>query len=192
MDSPKIILASNSERRAGILRQLGIKFEIMPSGVDEASVQRSSPRAYVRKLATLKAAAVSKAVSEGIVIGVDTVAYIDGRILGKPRDNADAAAMLALLDGKVHSIFSGVCVVNRHSGKKIAQVAATKVKFRKLGKETIEWYVGTGEPMGKAGGYAIQGAGARLVEWVHGDYYNVVGLPVFKLLSILDEMGIKY
>ncbi len=188
----KFILASQSPRRAELFKQLGMDFEVVPSNVDEEAQEKASPPVYVKKLARLKARAVAKRYDEGIIIGVDTVVVIDGSIVGKPKDKEDAAATLNALSGRVHKVVSGVCVINKYSGKTVTKSATTKVKFRELNKGVIDWYIGTGEPFGKAGSYAIQGKGALLVDWVKGDYYNVVGLPIVTLMGILEEMKVKF
>ena len=188
----KFILASQSPRRAELFKQLGMDFEVVPSNVDEEAQEKASPPVYVKKLARLKARAVAKRYDEGIIIGVDTVVVIDGSIVGKPKDKEDAVATLKALSGRVHKVVSGVCVINKYSGKTVTKSATTKVKFRELNKGVIDWYIGTGEPFGKAGSYAIQGKGALLVDWVKGDYYNVVGLPIVTLMGILEEMKVKF
>lgn len=186
----KFILASQSSRRAELLRQLGLEFEILPSKVDENSISRANPRNYVRKLAQLKARTVAKQFKEGVIIGADTMVLVDGHLYGKPKDKEDAIKTLNALDGKVHKVISGVCVINKYSGKSVTKIVTTQVKFRKLNHELINWYVGTGEPFEKAGSYAIQGKGSILIEWVKGDFYNVMGLPLFTLATILEEMNI--
>ena len=150
---------------------------------------KARPIYYAKKLARLKAKAVSKQVNEGIVIGADTVVCLGDRILGKPKDAADASDMLRLLDGKVHTVITSICVINKHSGATVTKAVRTKVKFRKLDDRLISWYVGTGEPLDKAGSYGIQGKGAVLVEWIRGDYSNVVGLPLSTLSATLDALG---
>jgi septum formation protein len=142
----------------------------------------------VKKLAKLKAKAIAKQVDDGIIIGADTMVYIDGLIIGKPKDKQNAAQTLRLLDGKWHTVVSGICVINKYTKKTVAKAVSTKVKFRKLDEKIINWYVNTEEPLGKAGSYAIQGKGAILVESIKGDYYNIVGLPIVTLASILEEM----
>lgn len=184
----KFILASQSVRRAQWLKQLGIEFEVIPSYADEESVPKSSPSSYVKKLAKLKAETVAKKVEEGVIIGADTVIYINGRILGKPKDSEDAFATLKELSGKKHMAITGICIIDKYSGKKLTRSVKTTVKFRDLDDNLIRWYVGTGEPMGKAGSYAVQEKGAILVEWIKGDFYNIVGMPLFTLEKMLEEM----
>jgi septum formation protein len=187
----KFILASQSPRRAELLRQLGIEFEVIPSNSDEDSIPKSSPVSYVKKVAKLKAKTISKQIEEGVIIAVDTEICMDNRIFGKPKDDSDAALMLKELSGKVHDSISGLCVIDKYSGKTLVKSVKTKVKFRELSESMINWYVATGEPRGKAGGYAIQGKGAVLVEWIKGDFYNINGLPISTLAKMFEEMGIQ-
>lgn len=171
------------------MRQIGLEFETIPSNFDEEKVPKTRPVSYVKKLAKFKARAVAKQVSEGIVIGADTVVCMDDQIIGKPKDAKEAADTLKLLEGKVHTVISGICVINKYSGKTVTKAVKTKVKFRKLDDKMIDWYVKTGEPLDKAGSYGVQGKGAILVEWIKGDYSNVVGLPITTLAAILEGMG---
>jgi septum formation protein len=184
----RIVLASQSPQRIALLKQIGLEFETIPSNVDEEKVPKTHPVSYVKKLAKLKANAVAKQVDEGIIIGADTAVCIDDHIFGKPQDADDAANTLRILDDKVHRVVSGICVINKYSGTTVTKSVTTKVKFKKLDDKLIEWYVGTGEPLDKAGSYAIQGKGAVLIEWIKGDYSNVVGLPVSALALILKSM----
>lgn len=187
----KFILASKSPRRAELLRHIGMVFESVPSGIDEGAVEKTRPTAYVRKLAMLKAKAVAKGRKECVVIAADTVVVIGGQVFGKPKSREEAFAMLRFLSGRVHQVVTGVCVINKYSAKTATKTVTTRVKFKDLSNDLIRWYVGTGEPMGKAGSYAIQDKGALLVEWIRGDYYNVVGLPLVTLSSMLESTGAK-
>jgi septum formation protein len=188
---PRIILASESPRRAALLKSLGIKFSVMPSNVDERSIIGEDPGSYVKRVASLKADSVSARVSKGIIIGADTTVVINRRIIGKPRDERDAFKTLKLLSGKTHTVMTGVCVIDKYSGKRKVIVVSTKVRFRRLSGRIIKWYIGTGEPMGKAGSYAIQSKGALLVDSIRGDYNNIVGLPLSLLAKILSGMGVQ-
>ena len=172
-----------------LLKQIGLEFEQIPSEIDEEKVPKTRPVSYVKKLAGLKAEAVAKRVDEGIIIGADTIVCIDGKIFGKPRDAKDAIEMLRILDGRVHKVISGICVIDTYSNTTVTKAVTTRVKFRKLDDRLIRWYIGTGEPLDKAGGYGIQGKGAALIEWIRGDYSNVVGLPIMALAMILEGMG---
>lgn len=187
----KFILASQSPRRAELLRQLGLNFDIMPSNIDESVIPKVKPVAYVKKLASLKAKAVAKQVKEGIIISADTMVVLDGKLIGKPKDIADASATIRQLNGKVHLVVSAVCIMDIPTGKTKTTVTTTKVKFRELSEDLITWYIDTGEPLGKAGSYGIQGKGAILIEWINGDYSNVVGLPLVTFAKMLEDMGIK-
>ena len=187
----KFIIASRSPRRAALLKQIGVDFEVVNSGVDESAVAKASPPVYVKKLARLKAGAVAKIRNDCIIIGADTMVVIDGQMVGKPKDNEDALATLKALNGRVHKVVTGICVINKYSGKTATRSVTTRVKFRNLCDSAINWYVETGEPLGKAGSYGIQDKGALLVEWVRGDFYNVVGLPLVTLSSMLEDMDVR-
>ena len=184
----KLILASQSPRRAALMKQAGLQFEVMPSNSDEESVPHDKPAKYVKTIAKMKANAIAAKVSEGIIIAADTTVYLDGKIYNKPKDRAEAIEMLKLFSGKVHKVTSGLCVINKYTGKTVTKAVTTSVKFRELSDRLISWYVDTGEPYDKAGGYGIQAKGGILVEWVKGDYYNVTGLPLVTLMKILEEM----
>lgn len=184
----KFILASQSPRRAQWLKQLGIEFEVIPSNADEESIPKSNPSSYVKKLAKLKAKTVAKKVDEGVIIGADTIVCINNKIVGKPKDGENAFSTLKELSGKKHTVISGICVIDKYSKKTLTKSVKTIVKFGDLDDSLIRWYVRTGEPLGKAGSYAIQEKGAILVEWIKGDYYNIVGMPLFTLEKMLEEM----
>jgi septum formation protein len=187
----KFILASQSPRRAELLKQLGIEFEVIPSNSDEDSISKSNPVSYVKNVAKLKAKTISKQINEGVIIAVDTEICMENRIFGKPKDDSDAALMLKELSGKVHNSISGICIINKYSGKTLVKAVKTKVKFRELNEELINWYVATGEPKGHTGSYAIQGKAAIFVEWIKGDYYNINGMPLYTLAKMFEEMGIQ-
>jgi septum formation protein len=178
-----IILASASPRRKEILQTAGIEFEVRVAEVEEKITPGQSPEETVKDLARQKALAVAKANPQTTVIGADTIVVLEGEILGKPRDWADAIKMLKSLSGKTHSVFTGVCLVK--DGEENRFFEETKVEFYNLSNEEIEAYVDTGEPMDKAGAYGIQGKGCLLVKRIEGDYFNVVGLPVGKLVREL-------
>ncbi len=175
--------------RANLLRQMGINPKIVPSGFDERSIRPTNPPTYVKKLATMKAKSVAKGHKHGIIIGADSVVSVGNRIIGKPADRSDAISTLRFLSGKVHKVTTGICIIDAATGTSKVGSATTYVKLRKLSGRTIRWYVGTGEPMNKAGSYGIQGKGAILVEWIKGDYYNITGLPLATLFKMLEEMG---
>lgn len=186
----KLILASRSPRRANILKQIGIEFEIMPSHADEESNVPTEPIHHVIELSRRKAKVISDQLdgNEGIILGADTIVTIDDNILGKPSDTTDAVEMLSKLNNNVHQVYTGITLINKQNKKIISDYACTDVYFRKLRDDEITSYVATKEPMDKAGAYGIQGKGAILVEKIDGCYYNVVGLPVTKLLEMLRQL----
>jgi septum formation protein len=170
-----VVLASQSPRRSEILRQAGIPFTVRVADVDESALPGEAPPAYVRRLAEAKARAVRSAPEE-TVLGADTTVVIDGEILAKPADAADAYRMLALLSGRRHEVLTGICLLR--GGAADCDCASTAVVFAPLTEREIAEYVASGEPMDKAGGYAIQGLASKFVERIEGDYFNVMGLPV--------------
>lgn len=184
-DMAEFVLASSSPRRKEILMQLGLDFEIMPSNINEV-LKGDTPGEMVINLATEKALSISPLVSKGkIIIGADTVVYIDGTIMGKPVDEDEAFSMLKKLSGRVHEVYTGLAIINTFTGDTLADYECTKVHIKQLTDEKIENYIKTGEPMDKAGAYAIQGKGSLIVKSIKGCYYNVVGLPVSKLSDML-------
>jgi septum formation protein len=187
---PKIILASSSPRRKELLEGLGLTFHIHPSHVDESVPVTTPPAEVVKILALRKALSVASQFDEGLVIGSDTIVVLGEIILGKPKDEDDAFSMLQRLQGNEHRVFSGIAVVDVASGKSVAAYQETKVIMRPLAPEEIRDYIATGEPLDKAGAYAIQGIGATLVEGIVGDYFTVVGLPLGLLAKTLRQFGI--
>lgn len=185
----KLILASASPRRKDLLRQIGLDFEIIPSTVDE-KIDEVEPAKLVMELALLKAKDVASRV-EGLIIGADTI-VVDGKtILGKPRSTAEAKEMLHALSGRRHQVMTGVAVVDSESGRDWVDIEITEVAFRELLPEEIERYVASGEPMDKAGAYAIQEKGALFVEGIEGCFFNVVGLPLLKTVQLLGKAGVN-
>ena len=170
-----LVLASQSPRRAEILRQAGIPFTVRPVAVDESPLPEEDPEAYVRRLAEVKALAVTAAAHETI-LGADTPVVIDGQMLFKPDDAADARRMLETLSGRCHEVLTGICL--RRNSDLVRDSARTRVWFAPMTAREIEDYVASGEPMDKAGGYAIQGLASKFIERIDGCYFNVVGLPV--------------
>lgn len=185
-----IILASNSPRRRELLERIGIReFHIVSPDVDESVEAGLSPADMVERLSRRKARAVAGRVPAGsLVIAADTVVALDGAVLGKPRSEEDAFAMLSALSGREHHVYTGVTVVR--GDRALTEHEETAVAFRDVGPEEIRAYVATGEPMDKAGAYGIQGRGALLVSGIRGDYCNVMGLPVFRLGRMLGEFGV--
>lgn len=169
------MLASQSPRRAELLRQAGIPFFVRVVPVDESPLAGEKPAEYVQRLAEEKARAVTAAIDE-TVLGADTTVVIGDRMLGKPVDSADAARMLQALSGRCHEVLTGICL--RTSQATIRDLASTRVWFSVLTPREIEDYASSGEPLDKAGGYAIQGLASKFVERIEGCYFNVVGLPV--------------
>jgi septum formation protein len=180
-----VILASRSPRRAELLTAAGISFEVRAADIDETPHAHEAPAAYVERLAVEKARAVFALRPERDVLGADTTVTIDGQILGKPEDEADARRMLRMLSGRPHDVHTGVAIVNR-SGVRSA-VDTTRVWFNPMTDEDISWYVATGEPVDRAGAYAIQGFASRFISRIEGSYSNVVGLPVALVSSILKR-----
>lgn len=176
MKDAKIILASASPRRRELLAQAGFEFEVVTSDVDEVVDPSLTPDKLVMSLARQKAQAVAQNRADCAVIGSDTVVVLDGKVLGKPRDEADAVRMLESLSGRKHEVYTGVCIA--FAGETHCFFERTSVNFCELDGEQIKAYVATGEPMDKAGAYGIQGKGCVLVEGIEGDYFNVVGFPV--------------
>jgi septum formation protein len=180
---PKLLLASSSPRRSEILRIVGWPFELGTVEVDESLRTEETPPAYVERLAAAKAAAAAGVYSQRPVLAADTTVVIDGQILAKPLDVEDAKRMLRLLQGQWHEVLTGIALVLKLETR-IAH-ERTEVKFAAMSEAEIEWYVSTGEPMDKAGAYAIQGRGARFIESIKGDYFNVMGLPVRLLYALV-------
>ena len=181
----QIVLASRSPRRSELLTAAGISFEVLAADIDETPRANEAPDKYVERLAIEKARAVFRLRPDARVLGADTTVTIDGEILGKPVDEADALRMLRLLSGRPHEVHTGVSLISA-SGIKSA-VDTTRVWFSRMTDEDISWYVATGEPVDRAGAYAIQGYASRFIPRIEGSYSNVVGLPVALVSSILDE-----
>ena len=184
----RLVLASSSPRRTDLLRAAGFTFEVTPVDVDERLRPGEAPEAYVSRLAEAKADAVIRT-AEGIrvVLGADTTVVIDGLVLGKPADDADAERMLRLLSGRTHDVLTGICL--RSGSRRLVHVETSRVRMTSLSEAEIRWYVESGEPMGKAGGYAVQGLAARFIESISGSYSNVVGLPVASVYRLLKMLG---
>ena len=185
-----IILASNSPRRRELLGQMGVKgFKVAAPNVDESVEPGLAPAEIVEELSRRKArSAAGKAGVDDLIIAADTVVALDGAVLGKPRGEEDAFAMLSALSGREHHVFTGITVAQGE--REVTQHERTAVTFRALTPEEIRGYIATVEPMDKAGAYGIQGMGALLVSGIRGDYCNVVGLPVFRLGRILADFGV--
>jgi len=188
----RVVLASQSPRRRDLLTLVGVAHEVRPADVDESVRPGEAPDAYVRRLAGEKARAVADALGDpgAAVVAADTTVVVDGEILGKPADAAEARAMVRRLAGRAHEVFTGMAVVR---GPRLADaVERVGVTFRPLGDDEIAAYVATGEPMDKAGAYGIQGYGATIVERVDGDYFAVMGLSLRRTVALLGEVGVRY
>lgn len=181
----RIILASASARRKQLLEQVGLIFDIIPSNIDENNLIHNDPLKNAQAIALCKAQNVAIKVREGIVIGADTQVIINGEILGKPIDKKDAMNMLSKLSGKTHQVITGVAIVDAKTGVKETWAETTLVKFRELSLDEIIAYIESGEYEGKAGAYGIQGRAAAFVERIDGCYFNVVGLPLSRLMQKL-------
>ena len=180
-----LILASRSPRRSELLKAAGISFELLAVDVDETPLPDESPAAYVERLAVVKARAVFALRPDARVLGADTTVTIDGEILGKPVDEQDAVRMLRRLQGRAHDVHTGVALVSAKGLR--SAVDTTRVWFGAMTDKDISWYVATGEPVDRAGAYAIQGFASRFIPRIEGSYSNVVGLPVALVSSILSE-----
>ena len=187
-----IYLASRSPRRQELLAQIGVKFEVVETDVDESVLDGESPRAYVERLARAKAEAGWRRVERdnlprAPVLGADTTVAVDGRILGKPADGLEAAEMLAALSGRLHEVLTAVAV--KHASRLESAVSVSEVRFKTLTKEEIARYVATGECQDKAGAYGIQGNAARFVAELRGSFSGVVGLPLYETAQLLERIG---
>lgn len=189
MDSPALVLASTSPRRMELLARIGLApARIVAPDIDETPLKGEQPRDYVARLAQAKALAVARAAGEVVLAG-DTTVAVGRRILEKPVDEADLRRMLALLSGRRHHVWSGVAVAGTDGGVRV-RVADTIVAFKPLSAAEVDWYVASGEGMGKAGGYAIQGRAETFVRFLSGSHSNVVGLPLFETRALLSAAGV--
>lgn len=191
-----LVLASASPRRQELLRNAGIPFVVQPTDIPEVPEAGEAPRAFAERMARQKALTVFRQRPHDVVLGADTIVVVDAEILGKPRDDADAARMLRLLSGRRHEVTTGVCLVGQQLGPAISFVdvrsETTAVTMDALSDEDIRAYISTREPMDKAGAYAIQGRASRWVSRIEGDYFNVVGLPVSLVYKMIREHGEVY
>jgi septum formation protein len=186
-----LILASASPRRRDLLAGLRARFHVVPSDVSETLLAGETPEAHVSRLALAKAMDVSKRILDLWVLGADTIVLIGGKILGKPSDRDEAQSMLSMLAGRTHEVYTGYAIVHaRFPELKKVRYVTSQVHMRELSSREIADYVDTGEPMDKAGAYAIQGLGSGIVETVSGSYTNVVGLPLCEVARDLKDLGI--
>jgi len=188
MSKPRVLLASASPRRRELLNLVGIEHEVCPANIDETYLAGEKPREHAERLAREKAVAIDA--PDAVTIGSDTIVVVDGQVLGKPRDRAHAAAMLRQLSGRSHVVMTGVAA--RWRGVLASGLEEVGVTFRTLSEDDIERYIDTGEPMDKAGAYGIQGFGATIVDRVDGDYFAVMGLPLNRLVRLLQSLGLNY
>jgi len=189
-----LVLASASPRRQELLRNASIPFVVQPTDIPEVPEAGEAAQAFAERMARQKALTVFRQRPHDLVLGADTIVVVDAEILGKPRDNADAARMLRLLSSRRHEVTTGVCLVGQQLGSAIffedVRSETTAVTMDALGDEDIRAYISTGEPLDKAGAYAIQGRASRWVSRIEGDYFNVVGLPVSLVYKMLREHGV--
>ena len=185
-----VVLASQSPRRRELLTLVGIAHEVRPADIDEAYLPGEHPRAHAERLAREKAGVVGRVMPDALVIGSDTIVVVDGDVLGKPRDEAQAAAMLTRLSNRSHVVMTAVAVQWRGVVK--SGVEEVDVTFHPLTVDDIEKYIATREPMDKAGASGIQGYGATIVSRVDGDYFAVMGLPLQRLVRLMASLGVRY
>jgi septum formation protein len=189
-DRKKIILASSSPRRKELLSLTGLKFTVDSGDFEEKMTSSIPPRALARRLSRGKAETVALKYRNALVIAADTFIVFRGKLLGKPHTRKEAVKMLRTLNGKMHSVITGFTILDTASGKKTSRSVETRVHFRKLTAPEILAYARTGEPLDKAGGYAIQGLGSLLISGIEGDYFNVIGLPLAALAAALRDFGV--
>jgi septum formation protein len=188
--SVRFILASSSPRRRELLTSIGLNFEVIPSSVPEIHQPGESPEEYVARLSREKAAAIAGKHCQRWVIAADTTVLLGEELLEKPADADDAKRMLAAIAGRTHVVYTGVTLQNLSAGYHDTRVAESEVRMLELSEREIEWYVATGEPLDKAGAYAVQGVGGMFIESIHGSYSNVVGLPLALLFQMLRKAAI--
>ncbi len=187
-DPPRLVLASGSPRRADVLRQLRLPFEVEISAIDEVLLPAEGPHQAAERLARAKASVCTR--PGALTLGFDTLVAHDGEILGKPTDGVHAVEMIGRLAGSEHTVYSGIAVADTERIE--SAVETTRVRFRPLGAGECEAYAATGEPLDKAGAYGIQGVGASLVEWIEGDFFNVMGFPMQRFLQLIGRFGWSY
>ena len=184
----RLILASESPRRQELLRRIGLDFDIIPSRIEEEFIAGESSVDHVLRLAQAKALEIGNRYPDRWVIAADTIVHIDDTVLGKPKDREEVLEMLRRLSGREHWVVTGFSVLHLGKNKGDKQAVRTAVKMMELKPALMDWYVGTGEPFDKAGGYAIQGIGGFMIESIRGSYTNVVGLPLCELIRMLCRL----
>lgn len=187
---PSFILASASPRRRELLQSIGLDFRIIPAHVDEKYLAGESPGQHVRRLSYNKAMAVAQKYQKTWVLGADTIVVIDGTILGKPKNKAQAKNMLKKLSGRDHKVFTGVTMAHRTLNIHEIKVVQSSVRFKTISTEEMNWYTACDEPYDKAGGYAVQGKGAIFIKSIHGSYSNVIGLPLCEVAELLKKYDV--
>ncbi|MNI10921.1 Septum formation protein Maf [compost metagenome] len=194
----RVILASTSPRRKELVASLNIPYDIVPSHADEATPENWSPMQIVTELAKRKAEAVYHSLDSsdssretGVIVGSDTIVVMDGEVLGKPKNEEEAATMIASLQGRSHTVYTGVACIDSNTGEMLVDYRSTEVTMRSLTNEEVLAYARSGEGLDKAGAYAIQGLGATLVTGIQGCYFNVVGLPLSLLAQMLEHFDIR-
>lgn len=191
----RLILASGSPRRAELLHQIGLEFEVISSNVDEGQEPTFPLQDWVTQLARVKAQSI-EAGADNIILAADTIVVLEEQVLGKPANEQKAVEMLELLAGRSHDVMTGICILHKTADSETGEITiyqdveVTKVYFRQLSSQEIRSYAASGEPLDKAGAYGIQGLGALLVEKIEGCYYNVVGLPLVKTMCLLRKCGV--
>lgn len=188
-NKPELILASSSPRRQELLREIGIPFQVHAAHINEDQIAGEAPGVYALRLAREKAQAVAAHYPQSYVLGADTIVVVDGEVLGKPKDHADAVRMLRLLSGRGHEVTTAVSVVAPGTLAE-TRASTTKVYFREVAENEIQAYVAGGEPMDKAGAYAIQGGASRWADRIEGEFSNVVGLPLSLVTEMLRTTGL--
>jgi septum formation protein len=187
----KLVLASGSPRREQLLRQLGLTFTVDPSGCAEEANPGLPPHELARSLSVEKARAAAPRYPDAVIIAADTFGVFEDRVVGKPEDAKEAREILAMLCGRWHSVITGFTVLDTQSSKYVTESVETLVYLKNLSAAEIGAYIRSGEPLDKAGAYAIQGLGAAIVERIEGDFFNVVGLPLFALCRVLEQFDIR-
>ena len=187
----KIVLASASPRRKEILKITGLKFSVDSGDYEEDMDLALKPHQLAKFLSSEKAETIAVRYTNALIIAADTFIVFKGRLLGKPHTEGEAGRMLTLLNGKAHSVITGFTIIDTKTGKKLSRSVETRVYFKKMTALEIEAYVKTGEPLDKAGAYAIQGLGAVIIKKIEGDYFNVMGLPLFHLTEALKKFGVS-
>ena len=187
---PRVVLASSSPRRRELLTLIGIPHTVTPADIDETPLDDEQPHGHAERLAREKAAVIAAQDPDAVVIAADTIVVVDGDILGKPRDESAAAAMLRRLSGRAHVVLTAVAVAR--GVRRVSGVESVDVTFRELSDDDIRRYIATREPMDKAGAYGIQGFGATIVDRIDGDYFAVMGLALGRMVRLLADVGVEY